>query len=172
MIDLVAERYNRVTYTMPPLSRAPRDFVSAASYRAAEWQRYVRYQWPHLNNLFANEVMARGLSKLGLVGQTAMLPIQPDSPVDFFISGWFPELLPELSGVPFATIHHGSDKQMSAAGGVQTKNLLTATWNQITARLVAAGLKVVQSRVNRTRRWAQGVDVDLQDACSSKPLSC
>ncbi len=161
VFDLVAEVRYCVTYTTPPLSRAPRPFVNAASYRAAEWQRYVRYQWPHLNNLFGNEVMARGLSKLGLVGLTSMLPIHASSEVDFFIPDWFPDLIPELSGVAFATIHHGSDKKMASAGGVQTKNLPTATWNQIAAHLSAAGLKVVQlGEAHET--LVEGVDVDMR----------
>jgi hypothetical protein len=161
VFDLVAEVRYCVTYTTPPLSRAPRAFVNAAGYRAAEWQRYVRYQWPHLNNLFGNEVMARGLSKLGLVGLTAMLPIQASSEVDFFIPDWFPDLMPELTGVAFATIHHGSDKKMSAAGGVQTKNLPTATWNRIVAHLSEAGLKVVQlGEAHET--LVEGVDVDMR----------
>ncbi len=161
VFDLVAEVRYCVTYTTPPLSRAPRSFVNAASYRAAEWQRYVRYQWPHLNNLFGNEVMARGLSKLGLVGLTSMLPIQPASEVDFFIPDWFPDLIPELCGVAFATIHHGSDKKMSAAGGMQTKNLPTATWNLIAAHLSEAGLKVVQlGEAHET--LVDGVDVDMR----------
>ncbi len=165
VFDLVAEVRYCVTYTTPPLSRAPRDFVHTASYRAAEWQRFVRYQWPHMNNIFANEVMARGLNKLGLVGVTSSLPIQSDSEVDFFIPDWFPEILPELSGIAFATIHHGSDKKMAAAGGVQTKNLPTRTWNEIAASIAASGLKVVQlGEAHET--LVDGVDIDLRGKTS------
>ncbi len=165
VFDLVAEVRYCVTYTTPPLSRAPRDFVNTASYRAAEWQRFVRYQWPHLNNVFANEVMARGLNKLGLVGMTSLLPIQSDSEVDFFIPDWFPDILPELSGIAFATIHHGSDKKMAAAGGMQTKNLPTRTWNEIAASIAAAGLKVVQlGEAHET--LVDGVDIDLRGKTS------
>jgi hypothetical protein len=51
VFDLIAEVRYAVTYSAPPLSRAPMDFLRPASYRAAEWQTYVRYRWPHLNNL-------------------------------------------------------------------------------------------------------------------------
>ena len=165
VFDLVAEVRYCVTYTTPPLSRAPRDFVNTASYRAAEWQRFVRYQWPHLNNVFANEVMARGLNKLGLVGMTSSLPIQADSEVDFFIPDWFADIVPELSGIAFATIHHGSDKKMAAAGGVQTKNLPTQAWNKIAAGIAASGLKVVQlGEAHET--LVDGVDIDLRGKTS------
>ena len=165
VFDLVAEVRYCVTYTTPPLSRAPRALVTAAGYRAAEWQRYVRYQWPHLNNLFAGEVMARGLNKLGLVGLTALLPIDAGSEVDFFIPDWFPDLVPELSGVPFVTIHHGSDRLMSAAGGVQTKNLPTSAWNQIALRLGSAGARIVQLG-EAHEALVEGVDIDLRGKTS------
>jgi ADP-heptose:LPS heptosyltransferase len=165
VFDLVAEVRYCVTYTTPPLSRAPRDFVDTASYRAAEWQRYVRHRWPHLNNLLASEAVARGLSKLGLVGVTATLPIDAASEIDFFPSPATGARWPALRGVAFATIHHGSDSRMSSQGGVQTKNLPTATWREIAAHLSAAGLKLVQlGEAHETP--VDGVDLDLRGQTS------
>ena len=165
IFDLVAEVRYCVTYTAPPLSRAPHAFLSNASYRSAYWQKYVRYRWPHLNNIFGNEVMARGLTKLGLVGQTALLPIDSTSELDFFLPAWFPDLLTPLIGSRFVTIHHGSDKKMAATGGVQTKNLPIATWVQIVARLSSAGLKVVQLG-EQHEGLVDGVDLDLRGKTS------
>lgn len=165
VFDLVAEVRYAVTYTTPPLARVPHEFVRSASYRSAEWQKYVRYQWPHLNNLFANEVISRGMNKLALVGFSSMLPIDAYSEIDFFISDSQREIAPELVGVAYATIHHGSDRQMSADGGVQTKNLPTQTWNRIVAELKAAGFRVVQLGEEHEQP-VEGVDLDLRGRTS------
>ena len=165
VFDLVAEVRYAVTYSTPPLSRIPRDFVHAASYRAAEWQKYVRYQWPNLNNLFANEVMARGLNKLGLVGMSSLLPIDASSEIDIFIPATDPTIASDLVGIPYITIHHGSDRKMAASGGVQTKNLPRTTWNLVTHKLQDAGFKVVQLGEEHEQP-VHGIDVDLRGKTS------
>jgi ADP-heptose:LPS heptosyltransferase len=165
IFDLIAEVRYAVTYSAPPLSRAPMDFLRPASYRAAEWQTYVRYRWPHLNNLFAREVMARGMAKLDLVGWTAMLPIDRHSPIDLFVDFADHVHYPELRGKPYVTIHHGADKKMAAVGGQQTKNLPLSTWNAVVPRLQAAGYAVVQLGEPH-EELAAGVDHDFRGRTS------
>ena len=165
IFDLVAEVRYCVTYTAPPLSRVSHEFLSNANFRSADWQKYVRYRWPHLNNAFSNEVMARGLTKLDLVGLTSLLPINSLSEIDFFLAQEYPDLLVNLSGSPFVTIHHGSDKRMARSGGVQTKNLPTSTWTDIVSRLFGLGFKVVQLGESH-EQLVEGIDIDLRGKTS------
>jgi ADP-heptose:LPS heptosyltransferase len=161
IFDLVAEVRYAVTYFTPPLSRVPMSFRLRANAASAEWQQYVRYDWPHLNNLFANAVTARGLNKLDLVGLTAQLPIDRHADIDLFIP--LPDLAawPTLTGAAYVTVHHGADRAMAAAGGVQTKNLPAALWARSVALLQAQGLLTVQLG-EAHEQPIEGIDLDLR----------
>ncbi len=165
VFDIIAEVRYAVTYSAPPLSRAPMAFLLPASYRAAEWQSYVRYRWPNMNNLLANAVTARGMAKLDLVGWTAMLPIDHHTAIDLFIDFADHMTYPELRGTAYITIHHGSDPKMAAAGGQQTKNLPTKTWIKIVERVRNAGYAVVQLGETHEER-VPGVDHDFRGRTS------
>jgi ADP-heptose:LPS heptosyltransferase len=161
IFDLLVEVKYAVTYTAPPLSRVPTAFQQRALYTSAEWQKYVRYDWPHTNNLFANAVIARGLNKLDLVGLSSLLAINRHSDVDLFVPESTMRIFPALIGRDYVTIHHGADRNMAAAQGVQTKNLSTATWVEVVANLHSAGLAVVQLG-EAHEAFVTGVDVDLR----------
>jgi hypothetical protein len=165
VFDLIAEVRYCVTYTVSPLSRVPQDFLRLAGFRSAEWQKFIRYRWPHLNNIFANEVMAKGLSKLDLVGMTSLLPIRSSSELDFFLVEMGLEFAQGLRGERFATIHHGSDKNMSGAGGVQTKNLPVETWQRIVRIMSDAGLTIVQLGESH-EALVDGIHVDMRGRTS------
>jgi ADP-heptose:LPS heptosyltransferase len=165
IFDLVLDVRYAVTYSLPPLSRIPLEFVRTASYRSAEWQKYVRYRWPHLNNMFAQEVVRRGMSKLDLVGWTSMLPISGASELDFFIEFTNHNEYRELSGRPYITIHHGADPRMSGLSGLQTKNLPIRIWAEIVPKLAKAGFAVAQ--IGETNEeLVPGVDFDLRGRTS------
>ena len=68
VFDLIAEVRYVVSYATPPLSRIPAEFLRLAHGRAAPWQRYVRFDWPHRNNDLARQAVAAGFGKLDLVG--------------------------------------------------------------------------------------------------------
>jgi ADP-heptose:LPS heptosyltransferase len=161
IFDLVAEVKYCITYTRPPLSRIPLDFVRLSNCRSAEWQKYVRYRWPHLNNFFANAVVAQGINKLDLVGITSLLPIDRNSLVDMFFDYTDIKAAAALNNSAYVTIHHGADKKMSASGGRQTKNLPTSTWNAVVPLIHAAGYKVVQLGESHEDK-IEGIDVDLR----------
>lgn len=164
IFDLLAEVRYAVTYTMPPLSRIDQAFFKTAAFRSAEWQRYIGYGWPRLNNAFANRVMAKGMTKLDVVGVTSQLPISGSAALDFFVthSGSLPVA---LEGVKYVTLHHGSDHRMAGEAGRQTKNLPTATWNVIAALLKRAGFTTVQLGT-AAEASILGVDIDLRGKLS------
>jgi ADP-heptose:LPS heptosyltransferase len=166
VFDLVAEVRYAVSYIAPPLSRIPSEFLRVAQSKAVKWQRYVRYDWPHLNNYFAREVIGRGMGKLDLVGETANLPISRETSLQYFpvidpIAAW----IGDLRGVPYITVHHGADKNMSTGKGLQTKNLPLATWAEIARYLKAAGFAVVQlGEINED--LIPGIDYDFRGRTS------
>ncbi|MBB6253810.1 glycosyltransferase family 9 protein [Nitrospirillum iridis] len=161
IFDLVVDVRYVVNYTMPPKSRAPLDFVRQASYRAAEWQRYIRYRWPHLNNAFSNEVTARGMSKYDIMGYTGNIEVDRYSELDFFVNQCDEPLIQDLLGKRYITIHHGADKKMSDGNGIQTKNLPNSTWGLICGLLRQANYTVVQLGEEH-EHLVSGVDVDLR----------
>jgi ADP-heptose:LPS heptosyltransferase len=145
VFDLIAEVRYAVSYIAPPLSRIPGEFLRVAQTKAVEWQKYVRYDWPHLNNYFAREVIGRGMGKLDLVGETANLAISRETGLQYFpeidfTAAW----IGDLRGVPYITVHHGADKNMSSGKGLQTKNVPVATWAAIARFVKAEGFAVVQ----------------------------
>jgi ADP-heptose:LPS heptosyltransferase len=166
VFDLIAEVRYAVSYIAPPLSRIPGEFLRVAHSKAVKWQRYVRYDWPHLNNYFAREVIGRGMGKLDLVGETANLAISRETSLQYF-----PEIDPmaawigDLRGVPYITVHHGADKNMSSGKGLQTKNVPFATWAAIVRFVKAEGFAVVQlGEVNED--LIPGIDYDFRGKTS------
>lgn len=166
VFDLIAEVRYAVSYIAPPLSRIPSEFLRVAQSKAVKWQRYVRYDWPHLNNYFAREVVGRGMGKLDLVGETANLPISRQTSLQYFpiidpMAAW----IGDLRGVLYITVHHGADKYMSTGKGQQTKNVSSATWAAIARFLNTEGFAVVQlGEVNED--LIPGVDYDFRGKTS------
>jgi ADP-heptose:LPS heptosyltransferase len=144
IFDLIVDVRYAVTYSCPPLSRMPEEFVRRALYSAAEWQRFVRFSWPQLNNLLAKKVVARGMSKLDLMGATSLLPIDKKAEIDLFVESGDMCRYDELRARPYITVHHGADPRMALGKSVQTKNLSLASWQAIVAELRAAGYTIVQ----------------------------
>jgi ADP-heptose:LPS heptosyltransferase len=166
VFDLIVDVRYAVSYATPPMSRVPFQFVMAAHARAAEWQKYVRYDWPHLNNQFAKAVVARGMAQLDLVGYTANLPISQSTHLNFFIERDLPtEVTAALAGRRFMTIHHGADKNMSGGSGLQTKNLPIHIWTAFAARLKTAKVLLVQLGA-ADEELIEGADVDLRGLLS------
>ncbi len=162
IFDLIVEVRYAVSYITPPLSRVPSPLIRLASARCAEWQKYIRFDWPHQNNLFAREVVRRGMNKLDLVGYTANLPINRYSMPEFFgVTDLEQATLDPLRNVVYVTIHHGADAAMGSASGIQTKNLPISTWEAVVKDLRHLGLKVVQLG-ELGEALITGVDVDLR----------
>ncbi len=162
IFDLVSEVRYVVSHITPPLSRVPASFVELANSRATQWQRYARFDWPHQNNLFAREVVRRGMSKLDLVGHTANLPIDRHSQPDLLAEPDLEEAaLAPLHDVRYVTVHHGADASMGAASGLQTKNLPIATWITVVRDLQRQGVTVVQLGEHH-EALIEGIDVDLR----------
>lgn len=165
VFDLIADVRYVVSYSVPPLSRIPKDFLIAAHTRSVEWQRYVRRDWPFHNNILSRECQRLGMSKYDLVGYTANLPMDSSLAGDFYP---LEELTPDIADQlvqPYITLHHGADKNMSSASGLQTKNLPNATWGQICEQLSAAGFVTVQLG-EKHEGLIEGVDVDLRGQTS------
>lgn len=66
---------------------------------------------------------------------------------------------------PYVTVHHGADRNMAGADGLQTKNLPLAKWLDIVARVKAAGLRTVQLG-EAHEQLIGGVDADLRGKCT------
>jgi ADP-heptose:LPS heptosyltransferase len=165
IFDLVAEVRYAVTYSTPPLSRVPMAFQIRSNIAGAEWQKFVRYDWPHLNHIFANTVTAKGLGKLDLVGLTSMLPITRYSDLDLFVPLSQMAAFPVLAGAPYVTVHHGADRNMASSHGLQTKNMTTAKWSEVVEIVKAEGFQVVQLG-DAHEDLIVGVDLDLRGKTS------
>lgn len=162
IFDLIVDVRYAVSYATPPLSRVPFEFVLGAHSRAAAWQKYARYDWPHLNNKFAKEAVKCGMAKLDLVGYTANLPVSQSTPLHFFVEKELPSAVGEsLGGRRFVTVHHGADKAMAGGSGLQTKNLPIETWIDLVSRLHSAQILVVQVGESH-EQLIDGVSVDLR----------
>ncbi|MBV9860588.1 MAG: glycosyltransferase family 9 protein [Alphaproteobacteria bacterium] len=166
IFDLLVDVRYAVTYAAPPLSRIPHEFLLAAHSRSSEWQRFVRRDWPFLNNMLGQEAMRRGMTEYDLMGYTANLPIATRDAGDFFpVEPADAALVAPLVGNPYITVHHGSDRVMSAANGVQTKNLPKATWQAVVALLKLQGWTTVQLGEEHEPP-IEGVAVDLRGKSS------
>jgi ADP-heptose:LPS heptosyltransferase len=165
VFDLIADVRYVITYATPPLSRIPFEFLTVAHSRAAQWQRFVRREWPYLNNLLAKEALARGMSKFGLVGYTGNLSISENDVGDFFPKEGLPNDITAALTRPYVTLHHGADRFMSDHGGLATKNLPTATWRDVSYRCKVEGLTTVQLGEAREPH-IEGVDLDLRGRTS------
>jgi ADP-heptose:LPS heptosyltransferase len=166
IFDLIADVRYVVSYAAPPLSRIPQDFLLAAHSRAAEWQKYVRGQWPFLNNIFAREVTRRGMTKYDLVGYTANLDVAGEPFGDVFPGAGLPAAIAaRLGRVPYITVHTGSDPNMAGSNGLQTKNMPPAVWDDILSVCAREGFRTVQLGESGEAPMA-GVDVDLRGQTS------
>jgi len=163
VFDLVVDVRYAVTYSTPPLSRMPEDFIRRALYSSAEWQRYVRYAWPQMNNIFSKKVMALNMSKLDLVGRTSLLPIDKSTIIDMFIEQDGMCRISELRSTPYITIHHGADRKMTLGKNVQTKNLSIDQWTAVVKDLRQSNYTVVQMGESG-ESLVPGVDIDLRGA--------
>lgn len=161
IFDLIADVRYVISYATPPLSRIPMEFLTVAHSRAAKWQRFVRREWPYLNNLLAREATARGMSKYDLVGYTGNLPISSQDAGDFFPTEQLPQGIMAELALPYVTLHHGADRFMSGHDGLSTKNLPDATWEDVVARCRAAGIRTIQVGEER-EPLVRGVDLDLR----------
>ena len=135
--------------------------------------------WPHLNNALAREAARLGMGQLDLTGYTANLDVGRASPIDLAPArpaalGRRTPLVSEevqvseaawsrLKGRPYVTIHHGADRNMAGAGGVQTKNLPMQHLERIVEALRAADVEVVQLG-EREEALIPGDLVDLRGA--------
>jgi ADP-heptose:LPS heptosyltransferase len=166
VFDLIADVRYAVTYAAPPRSRVSAQFLLEANSRAWMWQKYVRRDWPFLNNLFAREVVDRGYNQYSFVEHTANTTIPLGHFGDFYVStNQLPVELASSLRRPYVTIHHGADRSMAANDGLQTKNLPAAKWQEIVDRLVGAGFATVQLG-EAHEQLIQGVDVDLRGRTS------
>lgn len=160
IFDLIADVRYVVSYATPPRSRIPPEFLIIAHSRAAPWQRYVRREWPYLNNLLAREAAARNMSKYELLGYTGNLPATSADAGDYFPTDSLPAEISQLME-PYVTLHHGADRFMSNHEGLSTKNLPSATWSDIVGRCAAAGIKTIQVGEHREPP-IDGVTIDLR----------
>lgn len=163
--DLVADVRYAITYCAPPLSRIDPVWLAEANQRAVPWQSYVRQQWPYLNNIFAKQIVAGGHTKYSFVKHTGHLHKAEGNWGDFFgIESWSDfSKQPYIDQLqrPYVTVHHGSDRFMADANGMQTKNLPLATWEDIVSRLDRMGVATVQlGEAHETP--IPGVSVDLR----------
>jgi ADP-heptose:LPS heptosyltransferase len=161
IFDLIADVRYVVSYATPPLSRVPFEFLTVAHSRSSPWQRFVRREWPYLNNVLAREASVRGMSKYELLGYTANLPVSSSDAGDFFPTTSLPAALSTLKHQRYVTLHHGADRFMSNLDGLSTKNLPSSTWADVVSRCKAAGIKVVQ--VGEAREpLISGITLDLR----------
>lgn len=165
IFDLIADVRYVVSYTAPPRSRIPFEFLTTAHSRAAEWQRFVRRDWPYLNNILANEAVGRGMSKYELLGYTGNLPASSLDAGDFFPSERVSSDILSKLNCRYVTIHHGADRFMSGLDGLSTKNLPDSTWANVVTRCKAAGLLTIQLGEAR-EPLIDNVDVDLRGRTS------
>lgn len=165
VFDLIADVRYVISYATPPLSRIPIEFLTTAHSRAVQWQRYIRNDWPFLNNILAREAADRGMSKYELLGYTGNLPASEFDAGDFFPSEFLPTDITAKLQKPYVTLHHGADRFMSGHDGLSTKNLPDATWADVASRCRAAGIITVQVGEAREPR-VNGVDVDLRGKSS------
>jgi ADP-heptose:LPS heptosyltransferase len=160
IFDLVVEIKYAVSYARPPASRIDNDFIMQANSQVAKWQHFVRgAAWPFRNNQLAKEATAQNLHQLDLVGVTSGLPIQKLSPLDFLFTSQYRDS--QLLRKKYVTVHHGSDKNMVAANGLQTKNLSPIQWAKITKIAQDAGFAVVQLGT-ASEEQIHDVDLDLR----------
>ncbi|UCV13410.1 glycosyltransferase family 9 protein [Quatrionicoccus australiensis] len=172
IFDLIAEVRYAISYIAPPLSRVPRDFLRVANSRSLDYQKYVRYSWPYLNNSFANEVVKSGMSKLDVLGYSGYLPVDSKTQLNYFPRfSMTQENYSALSDKCYVTVHHGSDKNMSNFGGLQTKNLPISTWADIVSILKDSGIYTVQLG-DANEELIDGVDLDLRGATSFDETAC
>ncbi|MBS0476440.1 MAG: glycosyltransferase family 9 protein [Proteobacteria bacterium] len=146
--DLIADVRYAITYCAPPLSRIDPVWLAQANLRALPWQSFVRDEWPYLNNLFAKQVVTEGHTKYSFVAHTGNVVASAGNWGDFFaIEPWarFAKhaYLRDLHR-PYVTVHHGADRYMADASGMQTKNLPLSTWREIVALLDEQGIATVQ----------------------------
>lgn len=161
VFDLVVDCRYALTYCAPPKSRVPFEFLRVANARAAEWQRFTLVDWPHLNNDLARLATARGMGQLDLAGYTGNIAVTQASALHLAPSRPQPDLAGPLTGLRYATVHHGADPNMSGGSGVQTKNLPIGHWRSIVAGLKSAGLAAVQLGEAHEEAIG-GVDVDFR----------
>lgn len=165
VFDLIADVRYVISYATPPLSRIPIEFLITAHSRAVQWQRYVRNDWPYLNNILAREAAVKGMSKYELLGYTGNLSASEFDAGDFFPSEALPKDITSKLQRLYITLHHGADRFMSGRDGLSTKNLPDSTWADIVSRCRAAGITTVQ--VGEAREpLVDGVDVDLRGKSS------
>lgn len=164
IFDLIADVRYVISYATPPYSRIPAEFLTVAHSRAAPWQRYVRREWPYLNNLLAREASARNMSKYELLGYTGNLPATSADAGDFFPTDPLPVEIEELRQ-PYVTLHHGADRFMSNHDGLSTKNLPESTWSDIVGRCKVTGIKTIQVGEDR-EPLIEGVTIDLRGKTS------
>lgn len=165
VFDLVADVRYAVSYLAPPRSRIEGDFLAQANTRSMVWQNYVRRDWPFLNNIFAKEVVGKGFSKYNFCLYTANITSQLGNFGDFMVAQTLETAVTGLLDRPYVTIHHGADRNMSGANGLQTKNLPISKWLDVVARVKAAGLLVAQLG-EAHEQLVDGVDADLRGKCS------
>lgn len=165
VFDLIADVRYAVTYAAPPRSRVQGDFLAEANGRSLPWQNFVRRDWPYLNNIFAKEIVGRGFSKYSFSMHTANVASQLGNFGDFMQVQAPDAEVAALLAEPYVTIHHGADRNMASADGLQTKNLPLAKWLDIVARVNASGLRTVQLGEAHEQLVA-GVDGDLRGKCS------
>jgi len=165
IFDLVVDVRYAITYTAPPMSRVPFDFMRVANSRAIEWQRYTLVDWPHLNNQFAKEATRRGFGLYDLAGYTGNLAVTQGSTIHLAPAPPKAGVVKALVGKAYATVHHGADPKMAGLNGLQTKNLPTEHWETIVAGLKKAGLLVAQLG-EKGEAPIKGVSLDLRGALS------
>ena len=163
IFDLIVDVRYSVTYTAPPMSRIPFEFLRAAHTRASEWQRFTLPDWPHMNNYFAKEVTRRNMGQFDLAGYTGNLDVHQNSPLSLTPSAPPPDAVYGLVGRPYVTIHNGADPAMVGTSGLQTKNLPIEHWERIVAGLEKAGYLTAQLG-EENEAAVPGVHVDLRGA--------
>jgi ADP-heptose:LPS heptosyltransferase len=161
IFDLIVDVRYSVTYTAPPMSRIPFEFLRAAHVRASEWQRFTLSDWPHMNNYFAKEATRRKMGQFDLAGYTGNLDVHQNSPLSLTPSAPPPDAVYGLAGKPYITIHNGADPAMVGASGLQTKNLPIEHWQRIVAGLEKAGYLTAQLG-EKNEAAVPGVHVDLR----------
>jgi ADP-heptose:LPS heptosyltransferase len=163
VFDLIVDVRYSITYTTPPMSRIPFEFLRAAHTRAAEWQRFTLSDWPHLNNYFAKEATRRNMGQFDLAGYTGNLDVHQNSPLSLIPSAPPSDAVHGLVGRPYITIHNGSDPAMVGTSGSQTKNLPIEHWERIVAGIEKAGYLTAQLG-EKNEAAVPGVHVDLRGA--------
>jgi ADP-heptose:LPS heptosyltransferase len=164
VFDLIVEIRYAVSYARPPLSRVPYNFIANSNEVASKWQKYIREgAWPFRNNQLAKVAKEQGLHQLDLVGITSGLPINKNSSLDFIFQSEFYD--PAIVQKKYVTVHHGSDKNMIGANGLQTKNLYPEQWSRIVEIAQSAGYITVQLGTSNEEQIHR-VDVDLRGKLS------